>query len=248
MSAIAPAPSPPQRSTFLESVQERYRHAADLIELREDVRVILSEPKNVLEVHFPVRMDDDSWRLLRGYRVQHNNILGPYKGGVRYHPRVSMDEVKALAALMTWKCALAGLPFGGAKGGVQVDARALSDAEHMRVTRRFTHALGSNIGVDYDIPAPDLGTNSQTMAWIMDTYMNSVGYATRNLHRGVVTGKSLTCGGSLGRDKAVGQGILDLVRAWADDTGFRIRGSRVILQGFGQVGSWTAVLLARMGA
>jgi glutamate dehydrogenase (NAD(P)+) len=243
------APAAPKRALgFLEGVRRQYLRAADIIDLRDDVRLILAEPKNVLEVNFPVRMDDGSWRLLRGYRVQHNNILGPYKGGIRYHPQVSMDEVKALAALMTWKCSLGGLPLGGAKGGVQLDARAISDTEHMRVTRRFAHALGSNIGVDYDIPAPDLGTNAQTMAWIMDTYMNSVGYATRNVHRGVVTGKSLTCGGSVGRDKAVGQGILDLVRAWADDTGFRLRGARVIVQGFGQVGSWAALLLERAGA
>ncbi|GIW71644.1 MAG: glutamate dehydrogenase [Planctomycetota bacterium] len=235
-------------SGFLAMVEERYRRAADLIHLRDDVRLILSQPKNVIEVNFPVRMDDGSYRLFQGYRVQHNNILGPYKGGIRYHPAVSMDEVKALAALMTWKCSLVGLPLGGAKGGVRIEPRRHSTDELMRVTRRFAHALGSNIGVDYDIPAPDLGTDAQTMAWFMDTYMNSVGYATRNLHRGVVTGKSLTCGGSQGRDKAVGQGILDLIEVWSRESGFPIAGARFIVQGFGQVGSWTALLLERAGA
>jgi glutamate dehydrogenase (NAD(P)+) len=236
------------RISFFEVVAERYNGAADIYGLREDVRLILSEPKNVLQVNFPVRMDDGTYRLFQGYRIQHNNVLGPYKGGIRYHPLVSLDEVKALAALMTWKCALAGLPLGGGKGGVQVDPTKHSRDEIMRLTRRFTHALGSNIGADYDIPAPDMGTNAQVMNWMMDTYMNSVGYATRNLHKGVVTGKSINCGGSEGREKATGQGLVFLIEEWARERGFDISRATYTLQGFGNVGANTALLLSRLGA
>jgi glutamate dehydrogenase (NAD(P)+) len=236
------------RINFYEVTKERYEKAQKLLGLREDVAIILSEPKNVIQVNFPVRMDDGRYRLFQGYRIQHNNVLGPYKGGIRYHPLVSLDEVKALAALMTWKCALVGLPLGGAKGGVQIDPVKHSRDEVMRVTRRFTHALGTTIGVDYDIPAPDMGTNAQTMNWIMDTYMNSVGYATRNVHRGVVTGKSLACGGSEGREKATGQGLVFLLEEWARERGFDLTRATYILQGFGNVGSHTALLLQKLGA
>ncbi len=236
------------RINFYEVTTERYQKAAKIYELREDVHLILGEPKNVIQVNFPVRMDDGHYRLFQGYRIQHNNVLGPYKGGIRYHPLVSLDEVKALAALMTWKCALAGLPLGGAKGGVQVDPGKHSRDEIMRITRRFTHALGANIGSDYDIPAPDLGTNAQTMNWIMDTYMNSVGFATRNLHKGVVTGKSINCGGSEGREKATGQGLVYLIEEWAREKRFDLAKASYILQGFGNVGSNTAVLLDKLGA
>ncbi len=248
----APTESPDyagaDRINFYEVTKQRYEKAAKLVGLRDEVATILSEPKNVIQVNFPVRMDDGSYRLFQGYRIQHNNVLGPYKGGIRYHPLVSLDEVKALAALMTWKCALMGLPLGGAKGGVQIDPNRHSRDEIMRVTRRFAHALGTNIGVDYDIPAPDLGTNAQIMNWIMDTYMNSVGYATRNQHRGVVTGKSLACGGSEGRDKATGQGLVFILEEWAKLRGFDLSKARYIVQGFGNVGSHTAILLDKIGA
>ncbi|MEX1257907.1 MAG: Glu/Leu/Phe/Val dehydrogenase [Gemmatimonadota bacterium] len=234
--------------SFYEATQAQYRRAADLIGLDGNVRVILDEPKNVIQVNFPVRMDDGRYRLFQGYRVQHNNILGPYKGGIRYHPDVSMDEVMALAALMTWKCALVGLPLGGAKGGVRIDPSGHSTDELMRVTRRLTHALGTNIGADYDIPAPDMGTSAQTMNWIMDTYVNTVGYAGRNLHRGVVTGKSIACGGSEGREKATGQGLVDLVEEWALLHRLRLSGASFTVQGFGNVGSNAAVLLGAIGA
>jgi glutamate dehydrogenase (NAD(P)+) len=193
-------------------------------------------------------MDDGRFRMFQGYRIQHNNILGPYKGGMRYHPDVSLDEVKALAALMTWKCALSGLPLGGAKGGVQIDPARLSRDELMRVTRRFTHALGPSIGADYDIPAPDMGTNAAVMNWIMDTYMNSVGYANRNLHRGVVTGKSISCGGSEGREKATAQGLLFLLQEWASQKRMSLAGTRFIVQGYGNVGANIARLLTALGA
>jgi glutamate dehydrogenase (NAD(P)+) len=233
---------------FYAATLEHFNRAADVIRMDPDVRAILSEPKNVIQVNFPVRMDDGRFRMFQGYRIQHNNILGPYKGGMRYHPEVSLDEVKALAALMTWKCALSGLPLGGAKGGVQIDPHRLSRDELMRVTRRFTHALGPSIGADYDIPAPDMGTNAAVMNWIMDTYMNSVGYANRNLHRGVVTGKSISCGGSEGREKATAQGLLFLLQEWASRNRMSLAGTRFIVQGYGNVGANIARLLTTLGA
>ncbi|CAG1769439.1 partial glutamate dehydrogenase (NAD(P)+), partial [uncultured bacterium] len=184
---------------FFKVIQGYLEEAARAVHLPEHLAAILSQPKNELIVHFPVQMDDGSRRVFKGYRIQHNNLLGPYKGGLRYHETVSLDDLKALAAMMTWKCALMGIPFGGAKGGVKVNTRELSEEELRRVTRRFTHALGSNIGPDYDIPAPDVGTNAKVMVWLMDTYMNSVGHESKNAQIRVVTGKTLTCGGSLGR-------------------------------------------------
>jgi len=236
------------RRNFYEVTQQQFEKAADVMGLPGDVRAILAEPKSVIQVNFPVRMDDGKLRLFQGYRIQHNNILGPYKGGVRYHPEVSLNEVKALAALMTWKCSLAGLPLGGAKGGVQIDPTKHSRDELMRVTRQFTHALGTTIGVDFDIPAPDMGTNAQTMNWIMDTYMNTVGFANRNQVRGVVTGKSISCGGSEGREKATGQGLVYLIEEWAREKRFPLSKATYILQGFGNVGSWAAQLLHCLGA
>ncbi|MHC4392194.1 MAG: Glu/Leu/Phe/Val family dehydrogenase [Planctomycetota bacterium] len=237
-----------ERVSFWEQTRARFERAARYVDLPEDVRLILSEPKNIIQVSFPVRMDSGAYRLFRGYRVQHNNILGPYKGGIRYHPNVSLEEVSALAALMTFKCSLVMLPLGGAKGGVQMDPNKFSMAELRRITRRFTHALGSNIGSDFDIPAPDMGTNAQTMTWIMDTYMNTVGFATRNLHRGVVTGKSLTAGGSEGRHKATGQGLFFLIEEWARLRGEDISDLSFAIQGFGNVGGGLALLLHNVGA
>jgi glutamate dehydrogenase (NAD(P)+) len=236
------------QSRFYEYTRERFESAAALVGLPDKLYAILSEPKSVIQVNFPVRLDDGSYRCFQGYRIQHNNILGPYKGGIRYHPLVSDEEVKALAALMTWKCALVDLPLGGAKGGVKLDPHAHSSDELMRITRRFTHALGSNIGAQYDIPAPDMGTNAQIMNWIMDTYVNTVGFARKQENRGVVTGKSLACGGSRGRDKATAQGLVFLLQAWAADHDFDLASARYTLQGFGNVGSHAAVLLEKVGA
>ncbi|MEM8496051.1 MAG: Glu/Leu/Phe/Val dehydrogenase dimerization domain-containing protein, partial [Planctomycetota bacterium] len=160
-----------------------------MLDQADHLKLILAQPQNEIMVHYPVLMDDDSYRLFKGYRVQHNNILGPYKGGIRYHPDVSLDHVKALAVLMTMKCALARLPLGGAKGGVQADPRALSEGELRRMTRRFTSALGANIGPNHDIPAPDVGTNAQTMAWMADTYINMSDVRARFTGQAVVTGK-----------------------------------------------------------
>ena len=232
---------------FYEFTRERFEKAAELVDLSPKLHAILSEPKSVVQVNFPVRMDDGSYRMFRGYRIQHNNILGPYKGGIRFHPAVSDAEVKALAALMTWKCALVDLPLGGAKGGVQLDPHEHSTDEIMRITRRFTHALGSNIGADYDIPAPDMGTNAQIMNWIMDTYMNTVGYARKQENRGVVTGKSISCGGSEGREKATAQGLVYLLEQWSADNDLDLASATYTLQGFGNVGSNTAILLDQIG-
>lgn len=222
--------------------------AAEAMHLDEQVHTILLQPKNELIVNFPVKMDDGSYKLLKGYRIQHNNIMGPYKGGIRFHHDVHLDEVKALAAWMTWKCAVMEIPFGGAKGGIKFNPREHSPAELERITRRFTHALGNNIGPDHDIPAPDVGTNGQTMVWLMDTYMNFVPQDRKNAVRGVVTGKSLTSGGSQGREKATGQGLVYVVQEWAKENHFPLDGCTFIVQGFGNVGSFAARILSRLGA
>jgi glutamate dehydrogenase (NAD(P)+) len=232
---------------FYKVVQSYLARAAQVSELPPELGAILSEPNTELIVHFPVRMDSGELKLFTGYRIQHNNILGPYKGGIRYHPQIHLDEVKALAAMMTWKSALMDVPFGGAKGAVQCDPRTLSDGERMRLTRRFTHALGSSIGPDYDIPAPDVGTGPEEMAWLMDTYMNGVGSQQKNAQRAVVTGKPISCGGSYGRVKATGQGVVHCLVEWAREHGVALDGARAIVQGFGNVGGHAALLLDAMG-
>jgi glutamate dehydrogenase (NAD(P)+) len=233
---------------FFEVHLDQLRAALAVVPPTESVRLILSEPKNEVIVHFPVRMDDGSVKLFTGYRIQHNNILGPYKGGMRYSDHVTLPEVKALAALMTYKCALLDIPFGGAKGGVRINPKNYSQTELERVTRRFTHDLGSNIGPEYDIPAPDMGTNAQTMVWMMDTYMNGAGAQNKNAVRGVVTGKTLGAGGSVGRDKATGQGVVYAIDEWAEEKNFSLDGARFTVQGYGNVGSHAAMLLAQAGA
>jgi glutamate dehydrogenase (NAD(P)+) len=222
--------------------------AARVAGISPAVRDILSQPKNELIVNFPVRMDNGEYKMFKGYRVQHSNILGPYKGGIRYHEQVSLDEVKALASWMTYKCALHDIPFGGGKGGIKFMPRQHSQAELERITRRFTHALGANIGPEYDIPAPDVGTNGQIMVWMMDTYMNVVGFTDKNANRRVVTGKTLNSGGSLGRESATGQGIVHCIAEWARDRRFDLNGASYTVQGYGNVGSNAAKILARTGA
>jgi glutamate dehydrogenase (NAD(P)+) len=235
------------RYDFFSVIQNYLDAAAKLAGTPDHVRSILSQPKAEIIVHFPVRMDTGEFRLFKGYRIQHNNILGPYKGGMRFHQDASLDDFKALSAMMTWKCALMGLPYGGGKGGIKFNPRDVSRAELSRVTRRFFHALGSNIGPDYDIPAPDVGTNAQTMAWALDTYMNTVGTVSKSAMLGVVTGKPISCGGTLGREKATGQGLVHAIRGWAERNKFDLQGKKLILQGFGNVGSNAAVLLSHLG-
>ncbi|MCZ7584805.1 MAG: Glu/Leu/Phe/Val dehydrogenase [Deltaproteobacteria bacterium] len=202
---------------------------------------------NEIVVHFPVRMDSGEVEVFTGYRVQHNNTLGPFKGGLRFHPDLSIDEVRALATWMTWKCALAGIPFGGAKGGIQIDPAKYSRAELERVTRRFTFALGDAIGPEYDIPAPDVNTNAQIMAWILDTYWSTMPAHDRQRCMHVVTGKPIESGGCPGREKATAQGLVFCVERWAEDHALDLGKASAIVQGFGNVGSWAARLLAAKG-
>jgi len=252
---VKPIPSVPPSTTalggkeydFFKVVQDYLDRAAKAINLEPFVRTILSQPKNELIINFPVKMDNGEVRLFKGYRVQHNNLLGPFKGGMRFHPSVTLDDVKALAAMMTWKSALMRLPYGGGKGGIKFDPHAVSKAELQRITRRFTHALGENIGPEYDIPAPDVGTNGQTMAWMMDTYSNMVGASNKQSVKGVVTGKPVSSGGTLGRAKATGQGMVFCIVEWAKEKNFNLEGSTMSVQGFGNVGSNAAVILSRLG-
>ena len=221
--------------------------AAEILDLPHRVQIILAQPKNEIMVHFPVRMDDGTHQLFKGYRVQHNNALGPYKGGVRYHHDVHLDDVKSLAVLMTMKCSLVGIPFGGAKGGIKVDPYALSTDELMRVTRRFVSALAPQIGPEYDIPAPDVGTNAQVMAWFADTYMNITTENPSTDAKAVVTGKPLEFGGSQGREKATGQGVIDVLAELMPTVGLDMASSTCSILGFGNVGSWAGKLWAERG-
>ncbi|GAB4525008.1 MAG: glutamate dehydrogenase [Haliangiales bacterium] len=237
-----------ERGNLFEIATEQIEKAARAVGIDEDVWAILAQPKNELITNFPVRMDDGRYRMFKGYRVQHNNLLGPFKGGLRYHEEANLDEMKALAAWMTYKCALHDIPLGGGKGGIKFDPSKLSRHEVERVTRRFTHALGNNIGPEWDIPAPDVGTNEQTMVWMMDTYMNVVGSMERNSVRRIVTGKSVTAGGSYGRKEATGQGVVHCINEWAEEHSKSLDGVHFIVQGFGNVGSYTARLLTKRGA
>lgn len=234
--------------SLYDNVMHQFNTAADLVELDRSLRKILAKTKNEIVVNFPVKLDNGEVEVFTGYRVQHNDALGPFKGGLRYHPNVNLDEVRALAAWMTWKCALAGVPFGGAKGGIQIDPLRYSIGERERITRRFVFALGDNIGPEYDIPAPDVNTNAQTMAWIMDTYLSTVSPHERQNCIHIVTGKPVESGGSVGRDKATGQGIVDVVQCWSNDHGLSLRNATFMVQGFGNVGSWAARLLIALGA
>ncbi len=238
----------PVKRSLYQNVVEQFNKAADLLRLEPDIRRILSMTKNEIVVNFPVRLDNGGVKMFTGYRVQHNDALGPYKGGLRYHPGVDQDEVRALASWMTWKCALLGLPFGGAKGGVQMDPGDYSLAELERISRRFVYALGSNVGPEYDIPAPDMNTNAQIMAWFLDTYLSTVPPAERHRHIHVVTGKPIVSGGSAGREKATGQGVVFAIQKWAEDRGVSLDGLTFMVQGFGNVGSWAARLLVELGA
>ena len=235
-------------NSLFATALDQFNRGAEIIDLPGDLRSILSQPKNEIIVNFPVLMNDGSYRVFRGYRIQHSNLLGPYKGGVRFHPMVDLDEVKALASWMTWKSALCDIPFGGAKGGISFDPTALEADELERVVRRFTHALGTNIGPDHDIPAPDLGSNAQSMVWMMDTYANSTGATERQNVKRIVTGKTLETGGSPGREKATGQGVVFCLQHWADEVGFDLVGATVSIQGFGNVGSATGRILQVHGA
>jgi len=217
--------------------------AAKQLNLDPGVHEVLRNPRRALEVSVPTRMDSGQVKVFRGYRVHHNTSRGPSKGGIRYHPAVTLDEVKALAMWMTWKCAVVGIPFGGAKGGVVVDPRALSMNELQRMTRRYASEILPLIGPERDIPAPDLGTNEQVMAWIMDTYSTREGYSVP----GVVTGKPLAIGGSKGRSQATSRGVMYTTLATLKHLGMPVEDARIVIQGFGNVGGGTADFLHEQG-
>ena len=216
--------------------------SAGRLNLGPEVVDLLRTSWREVRAQLPVRMDDRKLRIFEGYRVQHNGARGPYKGGVRFHPLADLDEVRALAMLMTYKCALMELPFGGAKGGVMCDPARMSDTELNRLTRTYTQHIGMVLGVNRDIPAPDMGTNAQTMAWMMDAYGQRFGYTP-----GIVTGKPIELGGSYGREQATGRGVATCMREYAKLEKRKPQDIRVAIQGYGNVGSWTARLASAMG-
>jgi len=221
----------------------QFQIAADLLALKRGVRDLLSSPKRELTVNFPVKLEDGSVRVFTGYRVHHTTVPGPTKGGIRYHPDVTLNEVRALAMWMTWKCAVVGLPYGGAKGGVICNPKELSAQELEHLTRRYATEISMLIGPESDIPAPDVGTTPRVMAWIMDTYSMHRGYSVP----AVVTGKPLSIGGSQGRVEATGRGVMISARETAKHIGMPLAGARVVVQGYGNVGSIAAMLLQEQG-
>ncbi|HXL15411.1 MAG TPA: Glu/Leu/Phe/Val dehydrogenase [Methylomirabilota bacterium] len=228
----------------LENARLQFEEAAQRLKLDPSFVQIIKEPRRATIVKLPVQMDDGSFRVFTGYRVQHSIIRGPAKGGIRYHPDVTLEEIMALAAWMTWKCAVVGIPFGGGKGGIACDPSKMSKAELEKLTRRYTADMIDVIGPESDVPAPDVNTNEQTMAWIMDTYSMHA----RHTVTSVVTGKPLELGGSAGRREATGRGVLFVIREAAKKMGMSLKGAKVVVQGFGNVGSVAADLLAKDGA
>jgi glutamate dehydrogenase/leucine dehydrogenase len=222
---------------------DQFNRAADLIGLDETIRTSLNVPDRELMVEVPLRKDDGTIESFRGYRVQHNNSRGPFKGGIRYHEEVDLDEVRSLAALMTWKTALVDIPYGGGKGGISVNPSTLSELELERLSRRFFRAINPIIGVNRDIPAPDVNTNPQIMAWFMDEYGMINGHTP-----GIVTGKPIELGGSLGRNAATGKGTAIIARETAKLLNMDLEGASVVIQGFGNVGSFAGRFLNEMGS
>lgn len=232
-----------QRNPWHVALQQ-YDNAVGFLDLKAGIIDFLRFPKRELVVNFPVRMDDDSVQIVTGYRVHHNTVRGPTKGGIRYHQGVTLDEVRALAMWMTWKCSLVDIPYGGAKGGVIIDPYTLSQDELENLTRRYTSEISLLIGPDSDIPAPDMGTNPQVMAWLMDTYSMQKGYSVP----AVVTGKPISVGGSLGRNQATGVGVMYIIRRAMRKLDIPIKGASVVIQGFGNVGSNAALAMHEQGA
>ena len=232
----------PEELSAFESVNAFFDTGADLIRLKDEMYDVLKSSYREISVQVPVRMDSGELRVFTGYRVQHNGARGPYKGGVRYHPSADLDEVRALASLMTWKTALVDVPFGGAKGGITVDPTGMSSHELQAMTRRFTHAINHVLGVNRDIPAPDLNTNAQVMAWMMDAFSASHGYSPA-----CVTGKPVDLGGAPGREAATGRGVVYVLEAAAHRWNIDLPQCRAAIQGFGNVGSWAARALDELG-
>ncbi len=227
-----------------EVALENFDLAANALDLDDNVRAMIKYPERILSVSVPVRMDSGKVVRFEGYRVQHSTLRGPAKGGIRFHPNVTVDEVKALATWMTWKCAVVNIPFGGGKGGVTCNPKALSLGELERLTRRYASSILPLIGPEKDIPAPDVYTTPQIMAWIMDTYSMNKGYPVH----GVVTGKPISLGGSLGRNEATGRGVFYTTRSSCQHLGIPMQGARVVVQGFGNAGSIAAQLFHEAGA
>ena len=228
---------------LFENVNRQFDEAADILAMPPEIREVLKTPYREVSVALPIRMDDGSLKVFHGYRVQHNGVRGPQKGGIRYHPEVDLDDVRALASLMTWKTAVVNIPFGGAKGGVTCDPSKMSQHELESLTRRYIAKISMVIGPNRDIPAPDVNTNAQTMAWVMDEYGRKAGYSPA-----CVTGKPLELGGSKGREAATGKGVAIITREACVALGIPLAGARVVLQGFGNVGSYSAKFLDEMGA
>ena len=235
---------PERKGNAWEEALKQLEMATERLKLDPSIVQMLKHPRRTITVAVPARMDNGSIKVFTGYRVQHNNWRGPHKGGIRYHPDVDLDEVKALAMWMTWKCAVMDLPYGGGKGGVVCNPKEMSKSELERMTRRFTAMLIDDIGPYKDVPAPDVYTDSQTMAWIVDTYSQMRGY----YEPGVVTGKPVNVGGSLGRDQATGRGVAICAREAAKEKGVKLGGASVAVQGFGNVGSYAAIILHGWGA
>ncbi|HKQ49042.1 MAG TPA: Glu/Leu/Phe/Val dehydrogenase dimerization domain-containing protein [Phycisphaerae bacterium] len=234
---------PAHHVDFNRITDEQFQAAADHMKLEPDIQMMLRTPYRELIVQIPVRMDDGHMEMFHGYRVQHNAVRGPYKGGLRFHPEVDLNEVRSLAALMTWKTALVDIPFGGAKGGVTCDPTKMSRRELQALTRGFTQKIDMCLGVYRDIAAPDVNTNPQVMAWIMDEYGKKHGYTPA-----IVTGKPVNLGGSLGREAATGRGTMIITREACKAFGIDLKNATIAIQGFGNVGSWTARLLHEQGA
>ena len=242
MAYIEPAPIMDHENPF-ESMMSRFQIASQALGLNDEVYNVLKSPAKQVVVSLPVTMDDGSIRVFEGYRVIHSNILGPSKGGIRFDPMVNLDEVKALAAWMTWKCAVVDIPFGGAKGGITCNPREMSAGEMERLTRSYTHSMFEIFGPDKDIPAPDMGTGPREMAWLMDAYSKSQGMTVNS----VVTGKPLVLGGSLGRTEATGRGVMVSALAAMEKLKINPYNATAAVQGFGNVGSFAALLLEERG-
>jgi glutamate dehydrogenase (NAD(P)+) len=229
--------------SFYDSVATYVEHAATLLNIEDDIRILMSEPYRPVDVQVPIHADDGSVLSFRGYRVQHNGARGPFKGGLRYHPHTDLDEVRGLASLMTWKCALLDVPFGGAKGGITLDPAALSPRELESVTRSYTNAISGVIGPNLDILAPDVNTDARVMGWVMDAYSSRAGWSPA-----VATGKPLDLGGIPGRVEATGRGVVAVTASTLTALGKNLAGQRIVIQGFGNVGRHVAQIAAEQGA
>jgi glutamate dehydrogenase (NAD(P)+) len=235
-------------SSGREEKAEALDRAASLAGLGPNVRLILSRPATELVISFPVKMDDERVEMFRGFRVQHQSALGPCLGGLRYHPSTDLKTMRELAAARTWQAALLGIPFGGSMGGIRLDPSRHTLTELERITRRFVFSLGTNVGPEFDVITPEVGTGPQIMSWILDTYLSTVPPQERNLSLHAVTGKPVEAGGSAGRDKAVGQGLVFVLQEWARLRGLKPEEISFFVQGFGTVGSWASRLLHCAGA